>query len=192
MFGVSLPKHAQGWEAMWAPYEDSTYQTVLANIQPTDRILEIGAGDLRLAKRMAEVAFKVVAIEKNPLVLARAARPLPANLTVIKGDARFLDFPPGLTCGVLIILHCMHFRLYAEKLRHCGASRLISNARWRYEPEVIKLQAKRLSYEQFDIGWYACWCGATGFKSGPVEKIDTELMETVCEVQDCPSCASGN
>lgn len=192
MFATASPEQTQDWESMWAPYAESTYQTVLSHIQPTDRILDIGAGDMRLARLMAEVAIEVYAIEKNPHVLAHAARPLPDNLIVLQGDACLLDFPPDMTCGVLIMRHCLHFHLYAEKLRHCGASRLISNARWRYEPEVIDLQAKRFSYEQLEIGWYACWCGATGFKSGPVEKINTELMETVFEVKDCPSCASDN
>jgi SAM-dependent methyltransferase len=190
MFGISPPKNAQGWEAMWAPYTEPTYLAVLAHIQPTDRIIDIGAGDLRLAKRMAETAFKVYAIEKNPCVLANAARPLPDNLIVLQGDARILEFPPDVTCGVLIMRHCMHFQQYAEKLRRCGANRLVSNARWRYEPEVINLQARRLPYEHFEMGWYACWCGATGFKSGPVERINPELMEMVYEVQGCPKCGS--
>lgn len=184
-----LPRNAQDWEAMWAPYAEPTYQTVLAHIQPTDRIIEIGAGDLRLARRMAKVAIKVYAIEKNPLVLAGAARPLPDNLIVLQGDARILEFPPDVTCGVLIMRHCMHFQQYAEKLRRCGASRLISNARWRYEPEVIDLQARRLSYVNFEMGWYACWCGATGFKIGSTDKINADLLETVHEVQGCPRCS---
>jgi SAM-dependent methyltransferase len=188
MLRPNLPKRAEDWEAMWAPYGEPTYRAVLAHIQLLDSVLEIGAGDLRLARRIAEVASRVYAIEKKPHILARAARPLPNNLVVITGDARSLKFPRGVTCGVLIMRHCLHFHQYIQKLRDCGAARLISNARWRYEPEVIDLHQPRITYGQLELGWYACWCGAAGFKDGPVEKITTGLLETVYEVQDCPKC----
>jgi SAM-dependent methyltransferase len=189
MLAASLPMSAKGWEAAWAPYDESTYQAVLDYIQPTDCVLEIGAGDLRLARRIAEVASKVYAIEKNPTTLARTAQPLPDNLVVMAGDALTLEFPRGVTCGVLLMRHCLHFNQYMQKLRDCGTARLISNARWRYEPEMINLQQPRIPYEQLDMGWYACWCGATGFKEGPVEKVNTGLLETVYEVQGCPKCS---
>ena len=41
------------WESLWAPYDQATYQLVLDQIRPEDTILEIGAGDLRLAHQMA-------------------------------------------------------------------------------------------------------------------------------------------
>jgi SAM-dependent methyltransferase len=188
MLAASHPRNAKEWEAAWAPYDESTYQAVLNYIRPADRLLEIGAGDLRLAKRLAGVARLVYAIEINPNVLARAVQPLPNNLIVILGDALTLEFPTGITCGVLMMRHCSHFRLYAQKLKDCGATRLISNARWRFDPEEIDLTCKRSPYERFGMGWYACWCGATGFKEGPVEKISPELMEVVSELRDCPEC----
>jgi SAM-dependent methyltransferase len=190
MLGPLFPKHAEEWEYLWSPYSESSYLAVLAHVKPADSILEIGAGDLRLALRLAALASKVYAIEKNPGLLACASGTLPENLEVMQGDARFLEFPSGVTCGVLMMRHCLHFHQYAQKLRESGATRLISNARWRYEPEVIDLQARRLPYEQLGMGWYACWCGATGFREGPVEKISTGLLETVYEVQNCPKCAS--
>jgi Ribosomal RNA adenine dimethylase len=190
MYGPPFPKSKEEWENLWSPYTESTYRAVLACITPTDSILEIGAGDLRLALRLAGVAYKVYAIENDPGVLACAPRPLPDNLEVLQGDARFLEFPSGVTCGVLMMRHCLHFRQYAQKLKQSGATRLISNARWRYEPEVIDLLAIRLPYEKLGMGWFACWCGATGFKEGPVEKISAKLLEIVYEVQDCPKCAS--
>jgi hypothetical protein len=190
MFAPPLPECAEEWEALWSPYGESAYQAVLAHIQPTDSILEIGAGDLRLARRMAEVAFTVFAIENNPRVLSNASRPLPDNLVVMQGDARLLEFPSGVTCGVLLMRHCLHFSQYAQKLRDCGATRLISNARWRYEPEVIDLQSRRLLYERLGMGFYACWCGATGFKEGPVEKLTSDMLEKVYEVKGCPHCTS--
>jgi glycerol kinase len=44
------------WEQLWAPYDESTYQAVLAAIGPEDILLEIGAGDLRLAIRAAAIS----------------------------------------------------------------------------------------------------------------------------------------
>jgi SAM-dependent methyltransferase len=178
------------WEAAWAPYDESTYQAVLNDIRPTDCVLEIGAGDLRLAKRLARVARLVYAIEINPHLLANAVRPLPDNLVVILGDALILEFPTGISCGVLMMRHCLHFHQFAQKLIDCGATRMISNARWRFGPEEIDLTCERLSYERLEMGWYACWCGATGFKEGPVEKINSEMLEAVSELSDCPKCTS--
>ena len=39
----------RNWERRWAPYDELTYQEVLAQVRPDDLVLEIGAGDLRLA-----------------------------------------------------------------------------------------------------------------------------------------------
>jgi hypothetical protein len=190
MLAASLPRDSKEWEAAWSPYDESTYRAVLNYIQPSDCVLEIGAGDLRLAKRLVRVACRVYAIEINPHVLAHAVQPLPDNLVVMPGDALFLEFPQGISCGVLMMRHCLHFRQYAQKLKDCGATRMISNARWRFDPEEIDLNCRRLSYQQIDMGWYACWCGSTGFKSGPVEKISPEMFETVYELSDCPKCTS--
>ena len=44
------------WEMMWSPYDPSTYQSVLDKIKDTDVVLEIGAGDLRLSRLMAQVS----------------------------------------------------------------------------------------------------------------------------------------
>ncbi len=69
--------------------------------------------------------------------------PLPANLIPICADARVLDFPSGITAGVLLMRHCTNFRLYAEKLQKAGAARLITNARWRMDVESMNLLAQR-------------------------------------------------
>jgi hypothetical protein len=61
------------WEARWAPYDEATYAAVLAAIEPGDVVLEIGAGDLRLARRMAERARQVIAWEIQPELLPAAA-----------------------------------------------------------------------------------------------------------------------
>ncbi|GAB4487154.1 MAG: hypothetical protein Fur0016_18390 [Anaerolineales bacterium] len=181
------------WEHMHAPYDSQTYQAALIHIHPNDVVLDIGAGDLRFARQVAAIATKVIAIEINPTLLDRAmhAGPMPANLITICADAQTWDFPPGITTGVLLMRHCLHFRQYAEKLRTSGAQRLITNARWRMGVDVVELRPEaRLPYASLEMGAYACWCGAVGFKPGPVEILTPALLETTYEVVDCPHCLS--
>jgi SAM-dependent methyltransferase len=160
-------------------------------LKPDDVILDIGAGDLRLARRMAQIVRKVYAVEINPQVLDRAkALPelLPANLIPICADARALDFPSGITTGVLLMRHCTGFRLYAEKLQKTGAIRLITNARWRMDVEMVNLLAQRIPFTDAGMGWYACICGGTGFKEGPAELWSAEMDRITNEVSNCPQC----
>lgn len=179
------------WEAMYAPYDQATYLRVLDQLGPDDVILDIGAGDLRLARQMAQVAQRVYAVEINPQVLHRSdfsREPLPANLISICGDARELDFPPDITTGVLLMRHCTCFSLYVEKLQNAGARRLFTNARWRMSLETIDLHVHRRSVTDIGMGWYACLCGKTGFKEGPAEHWTLEMDKIVHEVSSCPAC----
>jgi len=177
---------------MWAPYDEATYRAVLNQIAADDVVLDIGAGDLRLARRAAWVCRRVYAIEIQKELLELAARAednTPAgNLIVLHGDARTLPFPRDVRTGILLMRHCAHFRLYADKLKAAGADRLITNARWRLGVEVMALQTERMPYRQLVMGWYACWCGTTGFKPGPVEQLTLAVIEAVQEVIDCPKC----
>jgi SAM-dependent methyltransferase len=186
------PSSEADWEAMWAPYDEATYRAVLNQITADDVVLDIGAGDLRLARRAARVCRCVYAIEIQKELLELATRDEDStptrNLIVLHGDARALPFPQDVRTGILLMRHCTHFRLYAEKLKAAGADRLITNARWRLGVEVMVLQAERMPYRQLEIGWYACWCGATGFKPGPVEQLTPAVIEVVQEVIDCPKC----
>jgi hypothetical protein len=179
------------WEELYAPYDQPTYQAVLARICLNDVILDIGAGDLRLSKQMAGTARKVYAVEINARVLDQAfvARdPLPANLIPIRADARVLDFPSDVTIGVLLMRHCTCFNLYAAKLQKIGASRLVTNARWHMDVEEVNLFAQRQPFVEADMGWYACLCGAIGFKEGPAEHWSMEMDRRISEVFDCPQC----
>ena len=155
-------------------------------------MLEIGAGDLRLAVQIARIAKWVVAIEIHPEIIERglsnAPQGIPGNLTILPGDARLLPFPPGVNTGVLLMRHCTHFRLYADKLKALGCRRLITNARWRSSLEIVDLQAPRLPFEAVKIGWYACWCGAVGFVPGPAEMYTADRDQVVAEVSACPNC----
>lgn len=180
------------WECLWAPYDEPTYQAVLSHVQTDDVVLEIGAGDLRLARRLAALACRVYAIEVQAglVQVALRAGPLPDNLTVIVGDARLVPFPRDVTLGVLLMRHCNHFRLYADRLAAVGCRRLITNARWRLGIEVIDLLARRMPFDAVAMGWYACWCGATGFIPGPVERLTPAVEGTTHEVIECPACSA--
>ncbi len=180
------------WEGLWAPYDQPTYQAVLEMLTPDDIVLEIGAGDLRLAIQMAKAAQKVYAIEiQEPLLdraLNSASEPLPGNLIVLCGDARCLPFPSGIITGVLLMRHCTHFNLYVNKLKRAGCQRLITNARWRMGVEMILLQEPRAPFDKVPMGWYACWCGAVGFKPGPAGLFTPDQDAAVHEVTDCLHC----
>ncbi len=179
------------WEALYAPYDQPTYQAVLDRIMPEDVILEIGAGDLRLSRQIASRARRVYAVEINARVLdqAYASRdPLPANLIPVRADARAWTFPTDITVAVLMMRHCTCFHLYADKVLQAGATRLITNARWRMDVEEVDLWTPRLPFVDAAMGWYACRCGRTGFKEGPIEHWSMEMDRRINEVSDCPHC----
>lgn len=189
---IEIPLADAAWEALHASYDQTTYQAVLDQVRNDDVILDIGAGDLRLARQMAQIARKVYAIEINAQVLDRAylsPDPLPANLIPVHADARSWEFPAGITAGVLLMRHCTWFRLCAVKLQLAGAARLITNARWRMAVEVVDLRpVERRSFAEVDMGWYACLCGGTGFKEGPAEHWTVEMDGITHEVSSCPQC----
>ena len=179
------------WEVIFAPYDQQTYQAVLDQLGTDNIVLDIGAGDLRLSRQMAQIVRKVYAVEINDgtLHLAGASREsLPANLIPVCADARKLDFPSDITTGVLLMRHCTCFRLYAEKLQRIGATQLITNARWHLDVETIDLAVERKSFTEIAMGWYACICGGTGFNEGPVEHWTMESDRIVNEVSNCPHC----
>jgi hypothetical protein len=179
------------WEALYAPYDQATYQAVLDQLRPNDIVLDIGAGDLRLARQMAQIVRKVYSVEINDQVLDQADTrrdPLPSHLIALCADARAFPFPSDITSGVLMMRHCTCFRLYADKLQRAGATRLITNARWRMDVEVVNLVSPRISYAEAGPGWYACLCGGTGFKEGPVENWSLETDKVINEVSSCPQC----
>ena len=174
------------WEAMWAPYHEDTYATALAFVADGAAVLDIGAGDLRLARRLAGRARIVYAIEQHAELIA--GEPLPTNLIVICGDARALPFPAGIDTAVLLMRHCRHFALYRQKLAAVGCRQLITNARWGMGVECIDLTAPAVAYDTLPIGWYACRCGSTGFRPGPPEQLSAILAESIHEVENCPEC----
>lgn len=180
---------AGAWERMWAPYDETIYGQVLAWLEPGDVILDVGAGDLRLARRMAAIAGHVYAIELNRALEARVEPRIAAhNLTVIWGDAYRIPFPSGITVAVLLMRHCQGFLTLLDKLDQIGCQRLITNARWRTGVELINLRHPPTPYPAADMGWYACRCGATGFVRGPAENLTPQIESAVQEVIDCPEC----
>ena len=176
------------WEAAFAPYDEETYRAVLAQITPHDVVLDIGAGDLRLARRLAGVARHVIAWELQPDLLARAPRPLPDNLTSVVADARTEPVPAGVTVAVLLMRHCQHYALYVSKLRAADCKRLISNVRWRMGVEVVDL-SPGVPFASVEIGWYACRrCGAVGFAGQDASQVNEATLNQVTDVEGCPSC----
>ena len=188
MMTLTETDRIQDWEKLWAPYDEPTYQAVLHHIQPDDVVLDIGAGDLRLARQMAAKARHVYAWEIQVEILAESCVNLPDNLTVYCTDARSEIVPGGVTVAVLLMRHCRHFKLYGKKLRDAGCQRLLTNARWGMDVEMVNLQASRILYTTMPMGWFACWCGHTGFKAGPAAQLTWEKETAVTEVVFCPNC----
>lgn len=176
------------WEATWAAYDEDTYAAALAFVPPGAVVLDIGAGDLRLARRLAARARRVYAVEQRPELLGGGA---PDNVCVICADARQWPFPPGLDAAVLLMRHCAHFALYRRKVEEAGGRWLITNARWGMGVECIDLARPPQPYEALAMGWYACRCGRTGFRPGPPTELTGAVLETVVEVDDCPGCHHG-
>jgi len=191
------------WEAAWAPYDEATYAAALAAVGPDDVIIDIGAGDLRLARRLAAVVRHVYAVERRADILKLALgggleirewrlgidnlhSPI-SNLTVICADARIWPFPTDVTAGVLLMRHCRHFGPYVAKLRAAGARKLITNARWGMGVEVMDLRPG-LAWEvaRRTPGWYACVCGAVGFIEGPADQVPD--WDEVRPVETCERC----
>jgi hypothetical protein len=174
------------WEARWAPYDEETYARALDYLPPGAVVLDIGAGDLRFACRAAGRAARVYALERRAELLS--GRSLPGNLIAICGDARELPFPPGIDTAVLLMRHCRHFALYRCKLEAVDCARLITNARWGMGVECIDLMRPPTPYAALALGWYACRCGAAGFRAGPPELLDGDVADTIHEVEQCPEC----
>ncbi len=176
------------WETLWAPYDEATYAAVLAVIEPADVVLDIGAGDLRLAGRMAERARQVIAWEIQPALVNAGLQPLPSNLVAIVTDARVAPIPVGVTVAVLLMRHCTHYALYVDKLRAAGCQRLITNARWGMDVEVVDL-GPGVPFDSVGIGWYACRrCGAVGFAGDDTQQVVAATFEHVNDVEGCPLC----
>lgn len=181
----------EDWEGWFSPYDEETYETVLAWVGEEDVVLEIGAGDLRLSLRLAEKVCRVYAVEFNPVLLASALAEigfeLPRNLFVICANALDFPVPPEATAAVLLMRHCRHFGTYFTRLQKAGCRRLITNARWKNGVEQIDLTAPRLPFSCLKEGWYACSCGAVGYV-GEGDLVD----EPPVEVNDCPRCVASH
>lgn len=179
----------EDWEGWYSAYDVETYAAVLDQIGAEDVVLDIGAGDLRLALRMAERARRVYALEVNPRVVGEALSiiglDLPRNLHVVCANAQDVSFPRGVTVAVLLMRHCRHFGRYVERLEAVGCRRLLTNARWKNGVELVDLEAQPLPLEAIEEGWYACRCGAVGYVGSGDAAADSPL-----EVANCPRCRS--
>jgi hypothetical protein len=174
------------WEAAWAAYDETTYRAAFDLIEPDDVVLDIGAGDLRFARRAAQRARSVIAIERRADVLNDSR---PDNVVVIRGDAVRIPFPAGVSVGVLLMRHCRHYAEFARKLRAVGCRKLITNARWGMAVELVALDTQ-LDFEAAAPGWYACGCGAVGFKACSPEQLTVAILARTTNVSTCPACRS--
>ena len=172
------------WEDAWSPYDDGTYDAALRFIRPDDVVLDIGAGDLRFALRAAACARAVIAIERRADLLRRQT---PPNVDILCGDALSLSFTRGVTVAVLLMRHCAHFADYVAKLQAAGIRQLVTNARWGMDVECVSLTPLH-AFDDAPPGWYACLCGAVGFKPCWPEQVTATLLALVSQVKDCPAC----
>lgn len=172
---------------MWAPNDEATYAAVLDTLSADDVVLDIGAGDCRLARRMAEKVRTVYAIERNWRLLTTATD-WPSNCKLLAADARHVAFAPEISTAVLLMRHCTSFALYWDKLKQTRCRKLITNARWGLGVEIIDMSDRRVSFKQIRLGWYACSCGGTGFVAAEPEQITEKIIDVIWEVNDCPSC----
>ena len=106
---------------------------------------------------------------------------------MVCADALVWPYPEGITTAVLLMRHCRHFQDYVLRLRAAGCPRLITNARWGMDVECVSL-ARQPAYEAVPPGWYACLCGAVGFKAAPPEELQAGTLEGSRSVEDCPAC----
>lgn len=175
------------WEGWFSPYAPEIYEAVLDHVTPDDVVLEIGAGDLRLALQLAQRAQRVIAVEVNPLVVGSALETiglnLPSNLQVMCANALDIAIPSDVSAAVLLMRHCRHFALYFDRLEAAGCERLITNARWKSGVECVDLAEPRVSFGSVECGLYACRCGAVG----AVLEGDSNGAR-VSEVESCPHC----
>ncbi len=187
---TGMPTSPADWSSWWAPYTDDIYREALAALRPGQTILDIGAGDLRFARRAAALGCRVIVVEMQMSVVQSGIGrgPLPDGLSVIVADARDWPFPSGLDAAVLLMQYCTDYALYVRKLRAVGCPLLLTNARWRFGVEAIPL-APAAPYRADRIGWFACVpCGHTGFTPGDPVLITEEVAEHVANVEGCPAC----
>ena len=92
------PDKSIEWEYLWASYDASTYKLVLDQLNSNEIIMDIGAGDLRLARKMATLTRKVYALEINRSILDEglaSSAPLPGNLIPICSTPGHSTSPPA-------------------------------------------------------------------------------------------------
>ncbi|MCC6905313.1 MAG: rRNA adenine methyltransferase [Anaerolineae bacterium] len=180
---------ARDWARLWAPYDASTYQEALGYVNPGDRVLDIGAGDLRFAYLVAQKGCTVYAIEQQIGLLCNSRHTAYASrIHVMVGDARYMAFPE-VDVAILLMRHCADFARYVTRLRQAGCGQLVTNARWRMGVECMPL-ATAIPFKPERSGWQACvQCGRVHFHpcedpARAPENIDSAFVN----VEGCPDC----
>ena len=75
--------------------DETVIQSIAKEANPSDTILEIGAGEGALTEKLAERAQKVIAIEFDRDLLPKLLKrfPLSSNVSIIEGDILHTDIP---------------------------------------------------------------------------------------------------
>lgn len=175
------------WDSLWAPYDHQTYREALGFIEGGSVVLDIGAGDLRFARMLADLGCTVIAVENQVQIVERSRETLD-GIQVVIADARQWPFPSQIDAAVLLMRHCEDFGLYVQKLRASGCPLLVTNARWGMGVEAVPLSPAAV-YDPARPGWSACVrCGAVEFifteAAYDRPAIDTEFIN----VEGCSQC----
>lgn len=101
----------EGWEIFFMP-EEMYYQDCLSKLSPDDVVFDVGAGDLRFDLVMSRMCRRVYAVEITPQLVSSALRiigwDMPANLTVICGNAFEMELPGDVTTVTCLMIHRKH------------------------------------------------------------------------------------
>ncbi len=86
----------------------------LAQLQPTDQVLEIGPGPGWMTAQIAATAGRVVAIEKDERLIAPLREKLPDHVTVIAGDILATDLTTILEPGPWKVIANLPYNIATE------------------------------------------------------------------------------
>ncbi|MBU0778125.1 hypothetical protein KKF82_07690 [Patescibacteria group bacterium] len=110
----------EGWEIFFMLEEDN-YEDCLSKLSPDDVVFDVGAGDMRFDLMVAGMCKKVYAVEINPGLVSSALRiigwDMPANLTVICGNAFEMELPGDVTVVTCLMIHRQHE--FPEQWKRC-------------------------------------------------------------------------
>lgn len=132
--GEYQPQRGQaGKDVIWIPSPEALVQRMLdmANVQPSDTLIDLGSGDGRFVIAAAKRGIKALGIEYNPDMVALSKRNaeqagVAANATFIQGDIFQTDFSHA-TVLTMFLLSDLNLRLRPTILDMKPGTRVVSN-----------------------------------------------------------------